>query len=187
MAKKRPAKPTTPKYPVNPALEAAVIANAEDDTQRLVYADWLVENGDPDRVAFIRTQVALWDKHPADPDYVNLIDRQEELDLLSVGHRLGPTFPPELECRADRPESLQRGYPFIAHERSQYKGTSRELVLRIRDELPTLLRSTTIRGFQFWLLAEVSNPLRSFHLPFPLSNTMRWRSPTIRRSAISAF
>ena len=29
-----------PTYPTNPALEAAVIANAEDDTPRLVYADW---------------------------------------------------------------------------------------------------------------------------------------------------
>ena len=35
------------KYPVNAAPEAAVIANAEDDTPRLAYADWLDENGDP--------------------------------------------------------------------------------------------------------------------------------------------
>jgi uncharacterized protein (TIGR02996 family) len=32
-------------YRVNPALEAAVIANVDDDTPRLVYADWLEENG----------------------------------------------------------------------------------------------------------------------------------------------
>jgi uncharacterized protein (TIGR02996 family) len=39
-----------PTYPINPALEAAVIANAEDDTPRLVYADWLDENGNPPTV-----------------------------------------------------------------------------------------------------------------------------------------
>jgi uncharacterized protein (TIGR02996 family) len=37
-----------PTYPTNPALEAAVIANAEDDTPRLVYADWLDENARSD-------------------------------------------------------------------------------------------------------------------------------------------
>ena len=68
------------KYPVNAALEAAVIANAEDDTPRLVYADWLDENGDPDRAAFIRTQVALWDKNAAEADYPDLLERRVELD-----------------------------------------------------------------------------------------------------------
>jgi uncharacterized protein (TIGR02996 family) len=37
----------------------AICANPEDDTVRLVYADWLDENGDPERAEFIRTQVTL--------------------------------------------------------------------------------------------------------------------------------
>src|SRR5262245_60918301 len=82
MAKKR-ATPTAetarPQYPVNAALEAAVIANAEDDTPRLVYADWLDENGDHDRAAFIRNECALWDKNPAEPDYADLIEWRLEL------------------------------------------------------------------------------------------------------------
>ena len=32
----------------------AICANPDEDTVRLVYADWLDENGDPDRAAFIR-------------------------------------------------------------------------------------------------------------------------------------
>ncbi|MBM3979892.1 MAG: TIGR02996 domain-containing protein [Planctomycetes bacterium] len=41
MAKKPVAKtPPAPTYPVNPVLEAAVIAHAEEDTPRLVYANW---------------------------------------------------------------------------------------------------------------------------------------------------
>lgn len=40
----------------------AICTNPEDDTVRLVYADWLDENGDPERAEFIRLQVAQADK-----------------------------------------------------------------------------------------------------------------------------
>jgi uncharacterized protein (TIGR02996 family) len=36
---------------------AAIASNPDDDLPRLVFADWLDENGDPDRAAFIRTQI----------------------------------------------------------------------------------------------------------------------------------
>jgi uncharacterized protein (TIGR02996 family) len=39
------------------ALLAAILADPEDDTARLVYADWLQEHGEADRAAFIRTQI----------------------------------------------------------------------------------------------------------------------------------
>ena len=39
------------------ALLAAVCANPDDDTPRLVFADWLEENGEPERAEFIRLQV----------------------------------------------------------------------------------------------------------------------------------
>lgn len=35
----------------------AVYANPDDDNVRLVFADWLDENGDPDRAEFIRAQI----------------------------------------------------------------------------------------------------------------------------------
>lgn len=38
----------------NPALLAAIAANPDDDLPRLVYADWLDENGQPERAEFIR-------------------------------------------------------------------------------------------------------------------------------------
>ena len=41
------------------ALLAAILATPDDDTPRLVYADWLDENGDPERAEFIRTQIQL--------------------------------------------------------------------------------------------------------------------------------
>ena len=37
----------------------AIIEHPEDDTPRLIYADWLEENGDPDRAEFIRVQCEL--------------------------------------------------------------------------------------------------------------------------------
>jgi uncharacterized protein (TIGR02996 family) len=40
-------------------LLAAVLANETDDTARLVYADWLQENGQEARAEFIRVQVEL--------------------------------------------------------------------------------------------------------------------------------
>lgn len=38
------------------ALLQAIIENPDDDTLRLVYAEWLVRNGDPERAEFIRVQ-----------------------------------------------------------------------------------------------------------------------------------
>lgn len=39
------------------ALRAAICANPDEDTLRLVYADWLDEHGAPERAAFIRAKV----------------------------------------------------------------------------------------------------------------------------------
>jgi uncharacterized protein (TIGR02996 family) len=46
-------------HPDWPALAAAIVADPDDDTIRLAAADFLEENGDPDRAAFIRIQVEL--------------------------------------------------------------------------------------------------------------------------------
>jgi uncharacterized protein (TIGR02996 family) len=43
---------------------AAVVADRGDDTVRLAFADWLEENGNPDRARFIRDQIALSRIHP---------------------------------------------------------------------------------------------------------------------------
>ena len=41
------------------ALMFAVCENPDDDTPRLVLADWLEENGEPERAQFIRLQIQL--------------------------------------------------------------------------------------------------------------------------------
>lgn len=40
------------------ALLATILANPEEDTPRLVYADWLQENGEEERAEFIRKAIA---------------------------------------------------------------------------------------------------------------------------------
>jgi uncharacterized protein (TIGR02996 family) len=41
------------------AFLADICANPDDDTPRLVYADWLEDHGDADRAEFVRAQVEL--------------------------------------------------------------------------------------------------------------------------------
>jgi uncharacterized protein (TIGR02996 family) len=49
----------------------AILSHPDDDTNRLVYADWLEERGDG-RAAFLRTEVRLAATDPGDPAYVAL-------------------------------------------------------------------------------------------------------------------
>ncbi len=51
-------------HPDWPAFMAAIVADPDDDTVRLVAADYLEEHGDPDRAAFIRIQVELAHSKP---------------------------------------------------------------------------------------------------------------------------
>src|SRR5262245_24769350 len=63
------------------ALYAAVCANPDDDAVRLVYADWLEEHGaDPERAAFIRTQVAFARAEAADTPASTLHSHLSEED-----------------------------------------------------------------------------------------------------------
>lgn len=62
------------------ALVAGILANPDDDTPRLVAADWFEENGDSARAEFIRVQVNRARLSPTDPQQPELAAR--ELHLL---------------------------------------------------------------------------------------------------------
>ena len=49
------------------ALFRAICELPGEDTPRLMYADWLQENGQPDRAEFIRLQCEAWALCPAYP------------------------------------------------------------------------------------------------------------------------
>ncbi|MCA9175777.1 MAG: TIGR02996 domain-containing protein, partial [Planctomycetales bacterium] len=61
----------------NPFLQQ-VVENPDDDAARLVYADYLEEQGDP-RSEFIRVQCELARTSPLDPGYEDLSLRSEDL------------------------------------------------------------------------------------------------------------
>ena len=61
------------------ALLAAIREDAEDDTARLVFADWLQEQGDEARAEFVRVQVRIARLAENDPEQVNLLAREAEL------------------------------------------------------------------------------------------------------------
>jgi uncharacterized protein (TIGR02996 family) len=60
------------------ALRLAVLAAPDDDLPRLVYADCLEENGDPDRAAFIRAQIELAKQPEYEPFAVYCNTRKRE-------------------------------------------------------------------------------------------------------------
>ncbi len=64
------------------ALYRAVCAAPHDDLPRLVFADWLEENGRSERAEFIRVQCRLANASPADADYVDLLEREAELKAI---------------------------------------------------------------------------------------------------------
>ncbi len=69
---------------VGEALYQAILADPEDDAPRLIYADWLEENGDPDRAEFIRVQMELARLPDKDARGNSLRVREKE---LWAGHR----------------------------------------------------------------------------------------------------
>ncbi len=146
-----------PKFATNAALEKAIVGHADEDTPRLAYADWLDENGDPDRAAFIRVQCRLADLSPAAPDWVDL--REQELELVArLKSRLGELA--NLGREADNfyfghdfighhEEPFRRGFPyFIDSQTSGDDWTDRERA-RVVRELTRYLTTTTVRGVSF--------------------------------------
>lgn len=66
------------------AFLRAIAANPEDDAPRLIFSDWLEENGDPERAEFIRTQCELTSSKLSEKRRHAL--RVRERELLNV-HR----------------------------------------------------------------------------------------------------
>lgn len=49
---------------LNPGLYRTILEHPEDNDARLVYSDWLEENGDANRALFVRTQLAIAVRKP---------------------------------------------------------------------------------------------------------------------------
>src|SRR5262249_35366774 len=64
------------KKPAAEAFLQAICAEPDEDAHRLVYADWLDDNGDPARAELIRVQCALAKLGPDDPRRPGLLERE---------------------------------------------------------------------------------------------------------------
>ena len=88
------------------AFLQAICDRPDDDTPRLIFADWLDENGDPDRAEFIRVQCQL-EHTPEDAD--NRPYLEECSAALLEKHRDSWTAP--LKSRDYCVLGFRRGFP----------------------------------------------------------------------------
>jgi uncharacterized protein (TIGR02996 family) len=87
------------------AFLEAIVAEPQDDATRLVFADWLEEQGDADRAAFIRAQVERARLAEDDPRQEDLAGREGE--LLA---RRGAEWLAELPGPLRRDAEFRRGF-----------------------------------------------------------------------------
>jgi uncharacterized protein (TIGR02996 family) len=72
------------------AFLASIIESPEDDVPRLIYADWLEEQGQPERAEFIRVQCQLARVGEDDPRRVGLDESKRALLKQHQGEWAGP-------------------------------------------------------------------------------------------------
>jgi len=127
--------------PVYRALLDDVIENPDDDTPRLVMADWLEEHGDEvaqDRAQFIRLQVQRAQRHPYAPE--TWVMRRQEARLL----------------RQHRHAWLGRLERFVS-KATFHRGFPEELVLGVAQFVKNathLFRLTPVRQLQLLRIAQ---------------------------------
>ncbi len=161
------------------ALLTAIAAHPDEDTPRLMYADWLDEHGRPIRAEFIRVQIDIARKDHLPRAilnrYVDLFKRNQELIDDHRAELLGPlaTLPPEVRVE------FRRGFVASIDLRAD------EFIL-LGDAFSTLnpLPEITLRAVVASLdaLAEVSHYLalvttahmQSNHRPYTLSPADVW-------------
>jgi uncharacterized protein (TIGR02996 family) len=140
------------------ALLKAIVANPDEDTPRLAYADWLDENR-PDRrptpatapsarAEFIRVQCRLANTTPDEPDYVELLDRQYELATWL------DAFAPEkrglrgLKSEDHRYADYVRG--FATHASGELAETDKRAVAKLCNDLQKVTARTTVRALRLY-------------------------------------
>ena len=90
------------------ALHRAILDHPDDDTPRLIFADYLEEEGEAARAAFIRKQVELARAPEYDPVWVRAKYHEPEFVTGSPWLEALPTLSPGLTWT---PEPFRRGFP----------------------------------------------------------------------------
>jgi len=144
------------------ALLAAIIANPDEDTPRLAYADWLDENlpdripspaaGPSARAEYIRVQCRLAQYPFDEPDYPELLERERDLARWLQTHAAKkaeePALPDDLEWfggfDSGDARTYSRGFP-DEFEYNDYDDEPTANVECILTALPETFAHTTLR------------------------------------------
>ena len=147
------------------ALLAAIAANPDDDTPRLIYADWLDEHlpdstpspaaGPSARAEYIRVQCRLARYPFDDPDYPELLEREQDLAEWLNAHTppadADPDLPDDLnwygEFDSGEGRPYARGFPEEA-EYTEFADEPDESVARILAALPAAFARSTVRSLR---------------------------------------
>jgi uncharacterized protein (TIGR02996 family) len=117
--------------PAEQVFLSDIRTNSDDDGLRLIYADWLQENGQSSRAEFIRVQLELARLDDEDLRRETLADRQDEL-LATNGEEWRSAF-------VDGPWPQHAKF---------HRGFLEEAVVRTQDEACAVLRSAPLRRLQ---------------------------------------
>lgn len=168
------------------ALYHSVLAHPDDDTPRLVYADWLEENGFDEEAEFIRVECRLESGSPVDADHDLLLERQQELRQWLSAHTDPPklAFPAGLRVDSGKHwwNQTRRGFPrFLTFDANRRPGLRaiRELVAALTKAfaaLPTrwlVVRSITVEQLAALLRNPVIVALDGFTIELAMSDEPR--------------
>ena len=118
----------------------AIHASPADDLPRLVYADWLEENGDAPRAEFIRVQCELATIDAIDPQRAALEDREHELLNEHEDRWLGESRPEMTEWE------FARG--FVQSLTADPHGVSAAFLHEHTAEIGTLLATVSLDAYE---------------------------------------
>jgi uncharacterized protein (TIGR02996 family) len=140
------------------ALWSAICKNPDDEALRLVFADWLEENGDPHWAKYLRARCAL-DNKPPDPEtYPTLFEqfieghtatwRREELKL-PTGFTLSRNYGDPDQWWSDQHDGTVGGVPSLARiDTEQLKGDPATVAAGVVRGLHELVEHTPVRGLE---------------------------------------
>ena len=93
------------------ALFRAALAHPDEDTPRLVFADWLQERGEEKRAAFIRAQVDLFHRKSADSEATAVREIIAAVNLLTTSGTSTGRRSARNSARCSGPNRLPRASP----------------------------------------------------------------------------
>jgi uncharacterized protein (TIGR02996 family) len=173
-------------------LFQAVIADPDNDTPRLAYADWLEAEGEIERAAFIRVQCILERLPTEDPQHAVLRQRETEL-LGQYGYRWAEEFGQQISVWVYQRGFIERVEMCLETSAEQIRAVlGRALIRHVRDvsqlddltgvveALPDLAH---LAGLEFWNLYAFDDRLLARMLGAPeLANLHGIRDGSSSRS-----